>query len=151
MKKINYFFFLILGVMICSFSACENDELDPDFDKRDDIDIKWTCEAYEQTENGSEFAGNYDVLIKKSETSENEIIMTNFHNWGDDKEVVATLTGNILTLNSQTILGYNLSGEGNIAEDLQSITWTYTLDDGVEVLNYTSKFSPGSVAKRKSL
>lgn len=151
MKKLHYLLIIAITLIISSFSACENDEPDPNHDDRDDIAIKWKCDAYEVTGSGSEFAGSYDVLIKKSTTAENEVILTNFHNWGDATEATAILTGNTLTFKAQTITGYNLSGDGTISDNLQTITWEYTLDDGVEVLNYTATFAPSAVSKKAEI
>jgi len=153
MKKVYLVLFVAFSLLVTSFSTCENDEFDPDpnADARDDIAIKWNCEAYEVTDAGQTFAGSYEVLIKKSETVDNEIILTNFNNWGDASEVVAILTSSTITFKTQTVEGYNLTGDGTISDQIQEITWDYTLDDGIEILNYKATFSPSSISKKRGI
>lgn len=150
MKKINYLAFIIFTVLAISLTACENDEMEPDpnYDGRTDIAIKWKAEAFEVTDAGQTPAGSYEVTIKKSETNENEVILTNFHNWGQTTEAVANLTSNTLTFNTQTISGYNLTGSGTVSDNKQKIDFDYTLDDGFEQLHYIVTFSADAVVKK---
>jgi hypothetical protein len=150
MKKIHYFLLLTLFVLAGGFSACENDEEDPDYDKRDDIAIKWKCAPYEQTDEGSTEAATFEVLITKSETVTTEVILNDFY-WAGEKPI-AILTGNILTFkNQQTIGDFKLTGDGTISDNLQSITWNYTLNDGFDTLVYTATFTPAAIAKKSGI
>jgi len=143
MKHLIRISIMAFVMFLFTFAACQDDE-DTQI-VREDLFLKWNCVAYE-----GDSESNYDVTIKKSESASNEVIITNFNNWGNF-EAVAILTGSVLTFKDQEINSYKLSGEGTISDNLQQIKWVYILKDDFEEITITSTFSAAGTAKKKGI
>ncbi len=144
MKKVLKITALFIFVLVL-FSSCQNDEdtPEPNFDPRDDISaVKWKCKTTE-----GDAVSEFEMTIKKSETASDEIIFTNFHNWSTSQEATAILTGNVITFKEQTVNAFKLSGQGTIADNMQSITMAYTLNDEFEEKNVTALLTASAVSK----
>lgn len=73
----------------------------------------------------------YSVYISPSETDTTKVYISNFYQLGSTIEAEATVNGNAITLNSQSLDGdFEVRGSGTISSNLQTITWTYYVDDG---------------------
>jgi len=143
MKHLIRISIMAFVMFLFTFAACQDDE-DTQI-VREDLFLKWNCVAYE-----GDSESNYDVTIKKSESASNEVIITNFNNWGNF-EAVAILTGNVLTFKDQAINGYKLSGEGTISDNLQQIKWVYILKEYIDEITITATFSASGTAKKKGI
>jgi hypothetical protein len=43
---------------------------------------------------------------------------------------MASVSGQTITISNQTVQGYLFNGSGNIASNFNSISWSYSVDEG---------------------
>lgn len=117
--------FLIFTLIACEeFSAPKNNK-----DVALRLEGQWKC-----TESSSIFKStgiSYLIYLTPSEFDSSQIVIENFYNLGDAVVAVAQVDGSRLVLNNQKLEGgFFLSGIGAISENLQTIAWEYSIDDG---------------------
>ncbi len=119
---ISLFFSISLIIVSCQ---PEEDVIET-ADVRDNIVDTWRL-----SEN-SKYSGEtaYAIDIIKDPSTTNKIIISNFYNLGNDFEVLASVSGSLITISSQTISNTLISGTGNVKSGYQSIDWAYNADDG---------------------
>lgn len=124
--KLKFKFIIMSIILVQLFSCAPDDDTNPTSnDIRDKIATTWKCQ-----ENSTSFGQqNYYVEIIK-DTLANKIYIDNFFNLGLGKKVHATVSGQNIIINNQTIDGYLFNGNGVIAGNYNSINWTYTFDEG---------------------
>jgi hypothetical protein len=118
-----------LLVAICLFipflSSCLNDV--SEIDTRAAISIPWKV-----TDNYDNTGGlGYTVTISADANESTRVLFDNFGNFRTSDKVYATLADKKLNIPSQTPDGgpYTIEGTGTIANDLKSISFTYTVTD----------------------
>ena len=73
----------------------------------------------------------YRVEIEEHPADSSRIIISNFYNVGDNARAEAVLTGTTLNLPGQVLPGgFTVEGSGNILNDWNTISWSYSVDDG---------------------
>lgn len=131
MKKINKFslllFFISLSIVINSCTPEETENPTPT-DERDKFVGAWNCSENSSLNGKSTFT----VDINKSNTEKSQVILENFYNYGFNKTAIATISGNKITIPSQTFSGTNtLSGSGTLSADGKKIEYlNYVVNDG---------------------
>jgi hypothetical protein len=116
---------LIAICLIVPFlSACLDDV--SEIDTRAAIAKKWRV-----TDNYDNVGSlGYDVTINVDATESTRVIFTNFGGWDTSDKLYATLANKTLTIPSQTLDGFRtISGTATIANDLNSISFTYHVSD----------------------
>ncbi|MBI5540442.1 MAG: hypothetical protein HY951_10320 [Bacteroidia bacterium] len=132
MKKI---IFALLVLTTAYLSSCQKDE-DPT-NNPSSIEGTWKC-----VENSATYgAQNYYVDISKDTTSSNKIIIDNFFGLGLGKTVPASQSGQSLTISNAVQQGTIFNGTGTIASNNNSISWTYTVDEGNGPENVTATYT----------
>ncbi len=137
---------LKMGFFACIVSffliACTADEPGVEVDARDKLvfqtgnELKlWNCESHDPIFGEGTAKQTYQSVIKKDNTIENRIIITNFHglgnaaNSGTQYEAYATLNNLTITLPKQEIDGFNFEGTGSVSADYTDIEWNYTIEE----------------------
>jgi hypothetical protein len=98
------------------------------------LEGRWKVEENSQFYKST--TGVYYVTISTSQENSSRVFLSNFYDLGQDKSVSAVVNDyridldpeqEITALNSTYVI---LSGTGTIADDYQSIQWSYEVDDG---------------------
>lgn len=126
MSKAFHFLKVILFISFIQLVSCKPDDTTPDTgDIRDKIVSSWKCQ-----ENSATYGTqNYYVDITKDSVA-GKIFIDNFFNLGLGKSVTATVNGQIITINNQMVEGNLFNGTGTISSNYNSISWSYTFDEG---------------------
>jgi len=109
-----------------------------DTDARDKFVGNWTCN---EKVNGTAMS-TFTVTISKSVTVTNttDILMANFYQLGNNFKAIAQVNGNNVTIASQNIDGFTVSGSGSMS-GTTTITLNYTADDGSGAKNITDTYT----------
>lgn len=130
--KIFVFFMVLI-----TFIACNPDDTDPNTgDIRDKLISSWKCQENSPTY-GTQ---NYYVDIMK-DTISNIIIIDNFFNLGLGKSIKANVSGQNIIINNQMVEGNLFNGIGSISANYNSISWSYTFDEGNGAENVTAVYT----------
>jgi hypothetical protein len=109
-----------------TFSSCEQalDLLSDD--PRDSFVGEWSV-AEENTlkSTNTDF---YTVNIEKSASDSTEVFIKNFYAISAGTSVMAVVSGNNITVASQTVSGFTIQGYGSIAFNGKTIGWSYTVN-----------------------
>ncbi len=134
-KLTLFLYFIAVGFALTS-CVPEEEETPTPTDERDKFVGSWKCEEASSVNGNSTF----EIEIKKSTTEKSQVIFENFYNFGYNKTAIATVSGNTLTIPSQTFSGTNtLSGSGTLSADGKKIeALNYTVNDGSSDDNCTS-------------
>ncbi|NSW45535.1 MAG: hypothetical protein HPY79_06965 [Bacteroidales bacterium] len=126
MIHFSSFFKFIVFITLIAFVACKPDDPTPDTgDIRDKLVSSWKCQENSATY-GSQ---NYYVEITK-DTVSGLIIIDNFFNLGLGKSIKANVSGQTITINNQMLDGNLFNGSGTVSSNFNSISWSYTFDEG---------------------
>ena len=132
MKKIIFSLLVLTSIYI---SSCQKDE-DPTVNPTS-IDGTW-----KSVENSATYgAQNYYVDISTDSPNSNKKIIDNFFDLGLGKTVTATKSGQTLTISNAVQQGNTFNGSGTISSNNNSISWTYTVDDGNGPENVTATYT----------
>lgn len=97
----------------------------------------WKC-----VENSSTYGPqNYYVDISTDTTTANRIIIDNFFGLGMGKSIPASQSGQNLVISNAIQQGTIFNGNGTIASNNNSISWTYTVDEGNGQENVTATYT----------
>jgi len=126
MIHFSSFFKFIVFIILVTFVACDPDDPTPDTgDIRDKLVSSWKCQ-----ENSATYGlQNYYVEIFK-DTVSGVIIIDNFFNLGLGKSIKANVSGQNITINNQMLDGNLFNGSGTVSSNYNSISWSYTFDEG---------------------
>lgn len=95
-------------------------------DEPETLEGTWHC-----SENSSIYGyQTYEVKISYLKADSSEIGINNFYNLGSGNSAVAEVSIWNLTLISQVVDGFRISGSGTISGDLKMISMSYQVDDG---------------------
>lgn len=135
-SKLSVFLFLLTISIIETSCVPEETENPTPTDERDKFVGSWKCEENSSINGNSTFT----IDINKSTTEKSQVILENFYNYGFNKTAIATVSGNTLTIPSQTFSGTNtLSGSGTLSADGKKIQdLNYTVNDGSSDDNCTA-------------
>lgn len=121
---------LAFVAFILLFASCAKEQ-DTAVDARDNFVGTWlmaeTSKNFGQT--------SYTISISKSNADNVNIIVKNFYNLGTSTNTVVEVSGNNLSISSQTVSGTIISGSGTLSG---KISWTYQTNDGVNKDNCTA-------------
>lgn len=112
--------------MLIALVACNPDDTGPETgDIRDKLVSSWKCQE-NSTTYGTQ---NYYVEIIK-DTVPGKITIDNFFNLGFGKAIKANVSGQTITINNQMVEGHLFNGTGSVSANYNSISWSYTFDEG---------------------
>ncbi|MCB9013416.1 MAG: hypothetical protein H6539_05190 [Bacteroidales bacterium] len=134
MKRNKYFLLSLLLSM--SLSACEDlTDLISD-DPRDAFTGEWKVDEVNTLKTNDPVT--YYVNIKKSSTDSTLVYISNFYEMGAGTSIDAKVTGGSISIPSQSVGGFVISGQGTIAYNDKSIDWSYTVDYRNGFIDYVS-------------
>ncbi|HEY4784910.1 MAG TPA: hypothetical protein VIH57_02625 [Bacteroidales bacterium] len=136
-KTGNYVRFLIGSIIFIMVAiSCQKIDTGSD-DPRDNLLGKWSC-----SEDGQIFGHqNYEVEITKSSNDSTKIFISGFYLGNGALEIYANLKNLNLTIPSQTVDGYQISGNGIVSSNYRTINWTYTVISGSETDHLTAVYT----------
>lgn len=113
-------------------ASCE--ELSDSLSPRDNIVDTWKC----QETDASNIVDNFLVEIVKDDLSLSGVKIYNFNHLGENFAVKASVSGTSITISSQAVSGFTISGSGTITSDYEKVTLKYSVDDGGGKENYNA-------------
>jgi hypothetical protein len=136
-KTGNYVrYFLFLAVLAAMVISCDKLNMATD-DPRDNLVGVWSC-----SENSQIFGvQSYDAGVSKFPTDTTKILIDNFYGLGSEYSVYAKMNNLNLTIPSQTVNGYQVSGSGTISSNYKTIDWTYTVTGAGQTDHVTAVYS----------
>ena len=127
MKK---FIYPLIVLLAFSFVSCEPDtttpDENPDTDIRDKFVASWLCNETSKLNGQSTFT----VAISLNPSNSSEVLIANFYLFGNDEKARALVTGNSITIPSQSFCNHIISGSGFIDNNKTTINWDYYVNDG---------------------
>ncbi len=158
MKNMKIYKFLLAFLIILPFlQSCQQDIASLD-DPREAITGTGTAgKEWRVTDNdGPSGAAGYTVKISKNDAEPTQIKIANFHGWGTQDVLYATMAGLSLTIIQKKLDGiYTVVGngandvDGLITSDFKHITFEYTYDTGDGPVNVTANYGPMPVPSKK--
>ncbi|HLG02128.1 MAG TPA: hypothetical protein VI731_00945 [Bacteroidia bacterium] len=137
MQNFRLFTLLLSFTTALLFISCQPEEEPIPADPRDTYVDQWTCNE------NSTVAGQvnpYTVHINKSTTSSSQVLIENFYNLGFGVKATATISGNSITLATQSLATYQMHGSGSKTGS-NTLSMTYYVDDGNEIDTCVSTFT----------
>lgn len=115
----------ITGILYITSCNPDDPADKPDADEREKFVGTWTC-----VEQATQLT--YTVVISKSTTNQNQILLKNFHHFGDNEYATGIVSGFSLTLPDQWLCNneWNVKGTGLMGSNRNSITLNYTVTGG---------------------
>ncbi len=103
-----------------------------------EISGDWYCNI---DENG--FPLEFNATISADPSSESRILITNFHNTGNDIKVSAVVSKDLtIEIPEQAFNNQIFRGSGLISDDYTEITWNYTVEDeNGDITSVTGKYT----------
>lgn len=123
---------ILFVLTILVVASCE--ELTDSLSPRDNIIDTWKC----QETDASNTVDNFLVEIVEDNSSLTGVKIFNFSHLGENFAVKASVSGTSITISSQTVSGFDISGSGTITSDYEKITLKYSVDDGGGKENYNA-------------
>lgn len=134
-KPLKSSYIALVGMLLLVFvTGCE--DLTDALSSRDRIVDTWKCDEV----SGDFGSQTYYVNITSNSADETKVKIENFYNISS---LVVNATVNTLSLSipSQTVGGYTISGSGTISAKYDKITLTYTVNDGGGTDHVTATYS----------
>jgi len=122
-----------LLMLVLILPACELDDVDPDGDIRDKFIGTW---RFDESEAKNDLAF-YTVQISKDPGNSSQVLLRNFGNAGNFYSAYGIVTTNRITVSSQTLASFTISGSGTTVSNTR-MNWTYSINDGADLTNYTA-------------
>lgn len=83
----------------------------------------------------------YVVTITADPNAANRVLIANFAGLGNSVVATAFISGSSITLDpGQSVAGFTLNGGGSLSGS-SAMNWTYSLNDGADITQYTAIFS----------
>jgi len=123
LKKIKYLLLVLFLTTITQ--ACEPDEPeDPTITARDNFIGTWLCTEENKL--------TYTVTIVKSTDNNNNVLLKNFHHFGQNEHVIGEISGTTITLPQQSACEntWFVNGSGVLTANKKDILFQYTVSDG---------------------
>lgn len=126
MFHFNRIFIFFIFLLFITVVACNPNDPTPDTgDVRDKLVSSWKCQ-----ENSATYGTQYYYVDIIKDTVAGRIIIDNFFNLGLGKSIKANVSGQTITINNQMVEGNLFNGSGTISSNYNSISWSYTFDEG---------------------
>jgi hypothetical protein len=140
MKKYTPYLFktaLVAVIIAISLVSCEDGTIDGPTDARDNFTGSWSC-----VENaGQPSETSFPVTITKDVNNSERILIGNFNNLGGSVKPYGIVNGTALSIPSQSVSGYTVSGTGTYSASSGNVSLNYTVNDGISSENYTATLS----------
>jgi len=119
MKK-NYFKYIVIAVTVAFISSCaEEDPLAPPTDK---YIGQWTCKETQGT-----ISTSFTITISRH-GSEDTLDVYNFNNLGSNEKAIFIVNDNSITIPSQIITGFSISGYGTYSNEKLNLNYSADMD-----------------------
>ncbi len=143
LKQMNTLKLLALLFISTTFFSCIDEPTPPVTDLRAEISREWDV-----TENDGNFTLDFKATITKDASDETKILISNFHNLGNDITAYAIVySTNSLEIPTQTIGNTIIQGTGEISATYEKIVWTYTAEEE-NIVNVTGTFTIANISKK---
>lgn len=111
---------LSVGLVACA----DEDPIEPDTDPREKFVGSWTVSE----EVAGTASGTYPSTVSLDSANSAQIRISNIFNLGNAVSVSASVSGNNLSIGSQTVSGISIAGTGSFLAN--SFVLNYTANDG---------------------
>lgn len=128
-KKITV---LLIIIHIILLSSCERQE-----HTYTSLNGSWRCDESHPVLGFRSYLTEIDHVVNKDSI----YIISNFYNAGYNEFIFALLSEDELIINKQVITTLFVNGSGTYSNDYKNIYWEYEVDDGVQIINVTAKYS----------
>jgi hypothetical protein len=126
LKSYLKYLFLIISSSVLIISCAPEDTSTP---TPTDVREKWVgTYSCEETENAANVT-TFDINISKNTSVSDGLIISNFYNIGSQYSLNATLSGNSITIPTQTLNGFKITGSGTTSGTTK-INFSYTVQAG---------------------
>ncbi|MFH0894257.1 MAG: hypothetical protein V2A54_07465 [Bacteroidota bacterium] len=131
--------FTSVFMLFAAFYACTPDTPDPVVvDPRDKFEGNWTCQEFCSSDNTNT---TFSVSISTNSTTESEILISNFSLLGAGYSAKGIVSDYNLTIPSQTVSSNTVQGTGTMNTGQNSISLSYTINDGAATFSYTATYT----------
>ena len=135
MKQNSNSLILLTAIVLLTFSACELLDDPLPTDARDNFVGTWAV-----NETSSLYGiNNYTVVIRYDPNSSSQVLMSNFYHFGDEIDTYAIPTAGSLTVPQQEVCNHTVKGTGILTKN--TITWSYSVNDGADLDQVTAVFT----------
>ncbi len=128
---------VIIAIILVAFLwACDPNDINNIFITRDNYVATWNCNDTEVpiTKNA------YSVTIELDPGNSSRIIIKNFHQFGSIYYVNAVVAGKSFTIESQTVAGETVHGDGTLVDN-NKIECTYYTNDGADLKKFNAIYT----------
>lgn len=125
---------ITLSFMVMMAASCDSNKTSGDYSSIVGI---YTC----QESSAHSGVRQYPVEIDRVKNSEDQYIILNFNNKGENEFLFAQQSNDTLLIDNQAIAELVVNGKGLIGKDFKSIQLSYLTDDGLTILDYYATFS----------
>lgn len=137
MKKSAFLYFALASLFAITILSCQPDDPDDNIntDDRTKFDAAWLCTESSQM--------TYTVNIDIDSSNTTQIKLYNFHHLGFEEMVFGIVSGNTVTLPSQTACQGTITIEGtsSMQSNQNIIDFYYTVNDGVNLDTITAVYT----------
>jgi len=122
---------LTIASLIVMLNGCLPD------DSINTLEGSWSCQ-----ETSEIFMGNmkgttiYPVYFAQDVLESDKYYIDNFYHLGDGVEVSVRLSGSVITLDKQTVDGFEFEGSGTVNTAYDRVELSYTADDGGDEIDH---------------
>jgi len=129
--------FIWLAALLLWTNSCEfaEDLAGTDAGKLEGV---WQCEEESELLKSTSGIFYYEVTILQDEDVSNRIIIFNFYQLGPYVSAEATVSGLRINMNTELEGGFTANGTGTLSSNYKRIDWTYSVNDGSDVLDHVS-------------
>ncbi len=128
MKRVLYVLFAALLL-----ASCAGEDLAPDHP----LGVSDYTGSWNVQEDCSK--SSYSVEISADYSDSTKVYISNFAQMGYDMQVHAGISGDLITVLKQTVDGTEVQGNGTLSGD--KITWSYSLNDGADLIQCSAVFT----------
>jgi len=125
MRKLNLFLSVLVILFMNSCIPIEND-----LSLEGDWSCKETSTIFLKSTNQIKGTSIFPVYIAVDQLNGNKYYIDNIYQLGTGNQGTITVSGTAVTLSSQIINGIEFSGAGTVSSDYNTMTLTYSADDG---------------------
>lgn len=120
-------YFLLMLSSILLLTNCTKEEMP--------LDREQFLGAYAVVETCGQGTDSYELFILESRVDDQTVIINNLYGW--EESMTATVEGDEIIIESQTISGGKFSGNGELKNNTLSIFYTITVDEGTDICSTT--------------
>lgn len=128
---------IVAVIIAVTLISCETTDNTGPTDARDNFTGQWFCTETPVSPSGSNVT--FNVNITKDVNNTTDIKISNFSSLSGN--AIGVVSGNSLTINSQTLDGNTIQGSGTYSSANNKINLSYSVNDGLTNQTYTAVYS----------